>query len=350
MAFNGSGTFNRVYNWVTDKANAIKITASRVDTEMDGFATGLSTCITKDGQTTITADLPMSTFKHTGVGNASARTHYAAAGQIQDEALVFVAASGVGGTGNAITLTPTPAITAMVAGNRFCFLAEATNTAATTIAVSGLTATDVRINGAALVGGEIVSGRLYEVRYDGTYWNLSAIGAGIYQGTHEFWLPAAGFTPRTTNGASPSTSESTTNDVMTKTLDFDQTTSEGAQAQIVFPKSWDEGTITFVPYWTASSGSGGVVWALRGVALSNDDAIDTAYGTEQTSTDTLIATGDIHVGPESSAITIAGTPAAGDWVSLEIKRNTSDGSDTLNADAKLLGVLVRCKINGANDA
>ena len=43
MAFNGSGTFTRIYNWVVDKANGINFTASRMDTEFDGIATGLST-------------------------------------------------------------------------------------------------------------------------------------------------------------------------------------------------------------------------------------------------------------------------------------------------------------------
>jgi hypothetical protein len=67
MAFNGSGTFNRVHSWATDKAAATKITASRMDAEDDGFATGLSTCIAKDGQTTITANLPMNSKKLTGL-------------------------------------------------------------------------------------------------------------------------------------------------------------------------------------------------------------------------------------------------------------------------------------------
>lgn len=58
MAFNGSGVFSRLYNWVSDAANSIKITASRMDAEMDGFATGLSGCVTKDGQTTTTASIP----------------------------------------------------------------------------------------------------------------------------------------------------------------------------------------------------------------------------------------------------------------------------------------------------
>ena len=74
MAFNGSGTFNRIYNWVNDKANGFKITASRMDGEFDGIATGLSQCITKDGQTTISANIPMANYKFTGLGNGSSRT------------------------------------------------------------------------------------------------------------------------------------------------------------------------------------------------------------------------------------------------------------------------------------
>lgn len=58
MAFSGSGTFNRLYTWVTDRINGVPITDTRMDAEMDGFATGLSTCVTKDGQTTTTARVP----------------------------------------------------------------------------------------------------------------------------------------------------------------------------------------------------------------------------------------------------------------------------------------------------
>lgn len=42
MAFNGSGVFVRLYNWVTDKGNSVKITASRVDAETDGIVAGLN--------------------------------------------------------------------------------------------------------------------------------------------------------------------------------------------------------------------------------------------------------------------------------------------------------------------
>jgi hypothetical protein len=56
--FNGSGTFVRTYNWATDKTNLVPVTASRQDTEDDGFATGLSAVICRDGQSTTTARIP----------------------------------------------------------------------------------------------------------------------------------------------------------------------------------------------------------------------------------------------------------------------------------------------------
>lgn len=174
---------------------------------------------------------------------------------------------------------------------------------------------------------------------------LSEVGIG----KQTVWIPAAAMTSRTTNGAASGTTESTTNKVMNKTLDFDTTTQEFAQFNIAFPKGWNEGTVTFIPYWTAASGSGGVVFGLAGVAISNDDVIDAAFGTAQTSTDTLIATTDVHVGPESSAITIAGTPAEGDIVYFQINRTVADASDTLAADARLIGIKLIYTTNANTD-
>ena len=57
MAFSG-GTFSRLYSWASDQSNGIKIRADRMDGEMDGMATGLSTCLLKDGTQTATARIP----------------------------------------------------------------------------------------------------------------------------------------------------------------------------------------------------------------------------------------------------------------------------------------------------
>ena len=153
----------------------------------------------------------------------------------------------------------------------------------------------------------------------------------------------------TTNGAASASIETTTNRVLYKTLDFDTTTQEFAGFAIPFPKSYNNSTVTFQPIWTFASSSGGVVWALQGVACSDDDASDVAYGTEQTSTDTALTAGDVHIGPTSSAITIAGTPATSDLIFFRVKRNPADASDTLAADARLIGIRLFFTQNAADD-
>lgn len=63
MPFNGAGTFNRLYSWVQDAINGIKIRADRMDNETNGIATGLSDCVTRDGQSPWLANLPANGFK-----------------------------------------------------------------------------------------------------------------------------------------------------------------------------------------------------------------------------------------------------------------------------------------------
>jgi hypothetical protein len=169
------------------------------------------------------------------------------------------------------------------------------------------------------------------------------------QGLQTVWIPATAMYGRTTNGAASGAVETSTNKVMRKSLDFDTSTQEFAQFVIRFPKNYNLSTVTFAPYWTAASGSGGVTWGLAGVALSDDDASDTAFGTAQTSADTLITAGDIHVGPTSSAITIAGTPAAADWIAFQVNRTVADANDTLGVDACLLGIALFFTTNAADD-
>jgi hypothetical protein len=71
MAFNGSGTFNRLYSWVQDAANGVNIDATRMDNEFNGIATALSDCVTRDGQSPFTANIPAGGFKITGLGTPS---------------------------------------------------------------------------------------------------------------------------------------------------------------------------------------------------------------------------------------------------------------------------------------
>jgi hypothetical protein len=80
MAYNGSGTFNRVHSFSTDKTNLVPVTASRMDAEIDGVATGLSTAICKDGQTATSARIPFAA----GVSAMSGATSGVSYGHIND--------------------------------------------------------------------------------------------------------------------------------------------------------------------------------------------------------------------------------------------------------------------------
>lgn len=135
-------------------------------------------------------------------------------------------------------------------------------------------------------------------------------------------------------------------------LDFDSAAAEYAHFAIPMPSSWDEGSVTFRPVWRhgATATNFGVTWKLRAVAVGNDDSIAAAFGTAQSSSDTGGTTDDLYVGPESSAITIAGAPVAGDVVFFEVYRDPPDGSDSMGVDARLIGIELLINVNAAGDA
>lgn len=79
----------------------------------------------------------------------------------------------VGGTGNALTVTPTPAVPSYVQSMCVLFEPTSANTGATTINVSGLGAKDLKsVAGVALGAGELAIGALYVAVYDGTEFRL----------------------------------------------------------------------------------------------------------------------------------------------------------------------------------
>lgn len=191
--------------------------------------------------------------------------------------------------------------------------------------------------------------------FTGTDSSSVAFGAGgtaQLAGKQTIWVPAGAMTSRTTNGAAAGTVETTTNKVMLKTLDFDTATQEFAQFSILMPKGWNESTVTFKAAWShaATTVNFGVAWQIQGLALSDDDAADAAFGTAIAVTDTGGTTNDLYLTAESSAVTIGGTPAEGDWVVFQVARVPANGSDTMAIDARLHGIHLYYTTNAANDA
>ena len=170
-------------------------------------------------------------------------------------------------------------------------------------------------------------------------WKETTVGGLATTG--EVFLTAAGGWPSTTSGCAVNVkNEYGTNDIDLYSLDFDQSTEEYAQWTVWMPADWNAGTVTFQVAWSAASGAGDVIWGLQGRAYANDDAIDQAWGAAQEVTDTLLATGDVHYSPTSSALTLAGGPAAGEMVQFRLYRKAAAAGDTLTADARFLGAKV----------
>ncbi len=170
-------------------------------------------------------------------------------------------------------------------------------------------------------------------------------------GQHTIWMPSVAMTPRTTNGPTVDTLQTATNGVMLKTLSFNASTNDHAQFWIQMPKSWDEGTLVYQVIWSQANTTTnfGVAWALSAVAFADDDPADTAFGTEVIVTDTGGTNNDIYISPESSALTVAGSPAAEELVYFQIKRLPANASDTMTVAARLHGVKIHYTTNAATD-
>lgn len=74
MPYDGLGTFTRVYDWEDDRTNNIKINATRMDNEMDGFSTAFNLCFLRDGRVAMQAALPMGANRITGLATGAAAT------------------------------------------------------------------------------------------------------------------------------------------------------------------------------------------------------------------------------------------------------------------------------------
>ena len=192
MPRNGSGVYTAPAASFPAVASTL-IESAKYNDVVNDIATAVTASVAVDGQSTVTANIPLSGYKLTGVGAATARTDAATLATIQDGTGVYVGT--VGGTADVITLTPSPAITAYAAGEAFKFIASGANTTNVTVNVSALGAKAVTKNGStALVAGDIPSGALVHITYDGTRFQLSAVAGAAFQPLDATLTALAGLT------------------------------------------------------------------------------------------------------------------------------------------------------------
>jgi hypothetical protein len=180
------------------------------------------------------------------------------------------------------------------------------------------------------------------------HWPKSGYSQSI--GKHLVPIPSVAMNAAATAGAAAGVFETTTNKVNFISWDFDSTSTEYVYFTLPMPSSWNESTVSFRTLGCTASTTGVAVMVLQGVSISSGDSMDAAYGTGQSSTVTLTAALTLQRGNESSAITIAGTPAASDQVSFRLYRDAKNASDTLEADARITGIELFLTTNAGTDS
>lgn len=168
-------------------------------------------------------------------------------------------------------------------------------------------------------------------------------------------VPANALSPRSANGcAAIATTNGASGQPDVPYLAFDGAAAEYARfGPFRFPKGWNAGTITASVTWRRASGTGAanVVWGIRALSIGDDESPAQNFGTGATVTDAASTTTvNFMTTAATSACTIAGSPAKGDMIFIEVYRDGASGSDTLDAvDAWLSGIQIYYSTDARDD-
>lgn len=144
-----------------------------------------------------------------------------------------------------------------------------------------------------------------------------------------------------TNGATLTQNESSTNKCNYRGFLFAQSGDNYAGFRIPMPASWDQGTFTFIITWTSATTSGNVVWSVQSAVRRSGDSFDIAYGSAVTITSAAPGSAQNSViTAESSAMTPGGTAGTNCELEVRINRNGGAGSDTMAGTAIITSFLL----------
>ena len=321
---------------VVQVANIIQL---RRDTAANWASVNPTLAAGELGFETDTAKLKMGN----GSGNWASLSYYTlgAAGYATLASPTFTGAVNASGTlqlaGTAITSTAA----------ELNILDGVTSTAAELNILDGVTSTAAELN--ILDGVTSTAAELNIL--DGVTATAADLNAAKKRpGLETIYIPAAGIHPTTTNGADKLTQVELSNGPELKCIDFAAGADDFGQFTVAFPKSWNEGTVTFQPFWTVTgTNAGTVAWGLAGVSIANDVSINTAFGTSVVNTPLAFSgtSNDMMVSAVSGAVTIA-SAAVDTMTYFEIHRDVS--ADTQTGAARLLGIKLFFTTDAANDA
>lgn len=125
------------------------------------------------------------------------------------------------------------------------------------------------------------------------------------------------------------------------TLDFEQATDKSAIWKISVPASFIKDFPIDIDIFYTTSGSGAVVWQVLGNGRAPGESYDAALTSYGTVTHTAGSAGTVNKASISNIATSTHSLAAGDQAIIQIIRDADNASDTLNADARLLHLVVK---------
>lgn len=180
-------------------------------------------------------------------------------------------------------------------------------------------------SGNAITAATCLASRLYRAKYSTTSSSWELVGpTSISVGRHVFPVHANAMVLNAASSPTIYSTQSVTNGAMINGLSFDSTAAVYAEFELPMPKSLaTAGTITYRARWTATAGTSAqtCIWQLAAVGIGDGDPLDVAQGTAVDTTDLRLAGTTLieHVGPESSAVTIASF-ASEDKVRFRVNR------------------------------
>ena len=167
MAWNASGTFNRIVTTVSPAVGGTTIDVADQNTYTTDVTAGINACLAKNGENAATGDIDLGSNQLKAVADGTLVTDAPNVGQVQDGSFVYQGT--VTGTADAIEMTVTPTLTAYAEGQVFRFKADDTCTGGgVTLDVDGLGPVDVVTNSIADPrAGDISLNGIYTVVHNG---------------------------------------------------------------------------------------------------------------------------------------------------------------------------------------
>jgi len=205
MPWSGTGTFSLLEDFRQDAAAGSpdnQISSEKVMTELENIKEGLENCLTRTGETTPTANIPMSGKRITGLAAATSENDAVRLKQVTGGVLNF--AGTFGGTASAWATTLSTAPAGPTAGYRLRGIVASNNAGAVTVALNALAAKSIkRRDGSDLQANDFKAGQYVELEYNGAEYRIvSALEDGAELGHYRLSSVAGAntITASTSNG------------------------------------------------------------------------------------------------------------------------------------------------------